>query len=113
LGKPGTPTANEIPGEFHRATNPPVPYPLSGGSVTPPAPQPAPSNVLPKADAFAFLKALDAFYRADEGLQRPDGLCADPEGVAQWFYQGVIEGKTIEDVKAQIRQSDEWRSKHR
>jgi hypothetical protein len=113
LGQPASPQALEIPSQYHRPGNPPVAYPLSGPATpAPPTPAPPSVSVLPKADAFTFLKALDAFYRADEGLQRTDGLCADPEGVAQWFYQGVIEGKSIEDVKAQIRTSVEWRSKH-
>lgn len=107
LGTIGVPTANEIPAEFHRPNNPPVAYPITGAGTLPPS-----SHILPKGEAFVFLKALDAFYRAPEGLQRPDGIGGDMEAIAQWFYQGVIEGKTIEDVKNQIRNSDEWKAKH-
>lgn len=83
------------------------------GTLAPSQPQQPPAgNVLPKARAFEALKALDAFYRAPEGLQRENGIGGDMEAIAQWFYQLVIEGKTIDDVKAQIRQSDEWRVKH-
>lgn len=99
--------------QYYRWHNPPVPQFGAGKPMPRPVPVPGPvAGVLPKPEAFAFLKALDAFYRAPDGLQRADGLCPDVEGVAQWFYQGVIEGKSIEDVKAQIRQSDEWRAKH-
>lgn len=77
---------------------------------------PQPSKTLPKGEAFALLQALNAFYAAPEGLQRPGGLVidgkADMEAIAQWFYQMVIEGVSLEDVKTQIRASHEWRSKH-
>jgi hypothetical protein len=77
--------------------------------------------VLPKGEAFAKLQALNAFYQAPEGLQRPGGLVrhdsegrsvADMEAIAQWFYQLVIEGVSLEDVFTQIRNSHEWKSKH-
>jgi hypothetical protein len=74
--------------------------------------QPAPTPVMPKGEAFAALKALDAFYRAPEGLQRPDGIGGDMEAIAQWFYQLVIERVPLEAVFAQIRNSHEWKSKH-
>ena len=76
------------------------------------APVPPRIPILPKGQAFAALKALDAFYRAPEGLQRPEGIGGDMEAIAQWFYQMVIEGVSIEDVFTQIRASHEWRSKH-
>lgn len=78
-------------------------------------------KVLPKGDAFARLTALNAFYQAPEGLNRPGGLVrpdaegrsvADMEAIAQWFYQLVIEGVPLVDVFSQIRRSDEWRGKH-
>jgi hypothetical protein len=78
-------------------------------------------KILPKGEAFARLQALNAFYQAPEGLQRPGGLVlsdrdgrsvADMEAVAQWFYQLVVEGIPLEDVFTQIRASHEWRSKH-
>ena len=71
---------------------------------------------LAKGEAFAKLQALNVFYGAPEGLQRPGGLIrdgqADMEAIAQWFYQMVIEGVSLEDVFAQIRASHEWRVKH-
>lgn len=107
-------TPYEIDPANYRWHNPAVPQfgPSAPPMPQPIPPQPPPSRVLPKGDAFTFLKALDAFYRAPEGLQRPDGIGGDMEAIAQWFYQGVIEGHTIEDVKAQIRNSDEWKGKH-
>lgn len=104
----GVPVWNAIPEMYWRVNNPP----LIEGLPIPEPPVPA-VKILPKADAFEFLKALDAFYAAPEGLQRPDGIGGDMEAIAQWFYQGVIEGHSIEDVKAQIRHSDEWKVKHR
>lgn len=85
---------------------------------------PAPSPVklpLSKGEAFAALQALNAFYAAPEGLQRPGGLVlvdrdgrsvADMEAIAQWFHQLVIDRVSLEDVFTQIRNSHEWRSKH-
>jgi hypothetical protein len=106
----------EIDPQYYRANNPPIAQ--LGNVVAPPAPVPQPpaappSSVLPKPQAFEALKALDAFYRAEDGLQRPEGVGGDMEAIAQWFYQLVIEGHTIDDVKAQIRASDEWKGKHR
>lgn len=75
----------------------------------PPLPQ---SKVLPKAEAFERLKDLHAFYAHKDGLQRPEGIGGDMEAIAQWFYQMVIEGVPFEDVKKQIRDSHEWKSKH-
>lgn len=101
------------------------PVASSGAWVHPMAvmlePEPVKSKILPKGEAFAKLQALNAFYQAPEGLQRPGGLIihdsegrsvADMEAIAQWFYQLVVEGIPLEDVFTQIRSSDEWRSKH-
>lgn len=112
----GSPVWNVIPKEYWRPGNPPLlPLPVI---VTP---EPPPSKILPKGEAFAALKALNAFYQAPEGLQRPGGLVlpdgegrsiADMEAIAQWFYQLVIEGIPLDAVFAQIRNSQEWREKH-
>lgn len=84
-------------------------------------PMPPRPPVLSKGEAFAALQALNAFYQSPEGLQRPGGLVrpdgegrsvADMEAIAQWFYQLVIEGVTLDQVFAQIRSSHEWQSKH-
>ncbi len=112
IGMLGIPIWNEIPAQYWRANNPPLPSGPAPKPVPVPQPPQPPLKVLPKDQAFTFLKALDAFYRSDDGLKRPEGVGGDMEAIAQWFYQGVIEAKSIEDVKAQIRTSDEWKSKH-
>jgi hypothetical protein len=95
----------------------PTEHGTRAAAVCPPVPQ-----VLPKGEAYAKLQALNAFYQAPEGLQRPGGLVipdsegrsvADMQAIAQWFYQLVVEGVSLEDVFAQIRNSHEWREKHR
>jgi hypothetical protein len=110
----GVPVWNAIRPEFWRPQNPP----LKGEPVIVNPPQ---RDVLPKGEAFMALKALNAFYQAPEGLQRPGGLVihdhegrsvADMEAIAQWFYQLVIERVSLDDVFTQIRNSHEWRSKH-
>ena len=68
---------------------------------------------------------LHQFYKASDGLQRPDGLWIDghPDyvGIGTWVFDVYLRGrlrgdteeqarKTVEDA---IRQSDEWRTKHR
>jgi hypothetical protein len=111
----GIPVWNAIKPEFWRPSNPPLKEP-------PVSTQPAPTQgVLPKGESLMVLKALNAFYQAPEGLQRPGGLVihdhegrsvADMEAIAQWFYQLVIERVSLEDVFTQIRNSHEWQSKH-
>jgi len=108
---PGRPGWNPVPQEHWRPNNPP----LLVDSI-PPAPKPKPEappvkDILPKGEAYAALKALDAFYRAPEGLQRPEGL-GDVEGMAQWFYQLAVERVPLDVVLTQIRNSDEWKAKH-
>jgi hypothetical protein len=117
----GGPIWNDIDPQHWRVNNPP----LKGEPVVvnppPPPPPPPPSKILSKGEAFMRLKALNAFYQAPEGLQRPGGMVlpdehgrsvADMEAIAQWFYQMVIDGVSLENVFTQIRASDEWRSKH-
>lgn len=116
----GTPVWNEVDPQFWRPNNPPL---RDAPVVSPPLPPPqvCPHRILPKGEAFMLLKALNAFYAAPEGLQRPGGLVltdlegrsvADMEAIAQWFYQLAIEGVSLADVFTQIRASEEWRSKH-
>lgn len=107
-------TPYEIDVVNYRWHNPAVPQFGSGSTVPVPAPKPVPppAGVLSKPAAFEALKALDAFYRADDGLKRSDGVGGDMEAIAQWFYQLVIDGVSIESVKIQIRASDEWKGKH-
>lgn len=110
----GRPVWDAIPEHHWRASNPP----LKGEPVVINPPR----KILPKGEAFAALQALNAFYQAPEGLQRPGGLVtpdsegrsvADMQAIAQWFYQLVVEGVPLEDVFTQIRASHEWQEKHR
>ena len=79
-----------------------------------------------REDTVAAVQWLDDFYRAPEGLQRPNGLWradinkTDAEAIGVWvldvYLQSRIGGasdaearKAVEDA---IRGSDEWKQKH-
>ena len=79
-----------------------------------------------REDMVGAVQWLDDFYRAPEGLQRPNGLWRadinkpDAEAIGTWvldvYLQARIGGasdaearKAIEDA---IRVSDEWKAKH-
>lgn len=79
-----------------------------------------------REDTVAAVQWLDDFYKAPEGLQRPNGLWrgdtnkTDAEAIGTWvldvYLQSRIGGasdaearKAIEDA---IRGSDEWKQKH-
>ncbi|MDP2319552.1 MAG: hypothetical protein Q8O42_09480 [Acidobacteriota bacterium] len=114
--RPPAPGAQPVPVE-------PVPVPT-------PTPQP-PAIVLPgREEMMNAGQALHFYYRAPEGLQRPDGLwkpetphsIAQPdwEGIGAWLFdvylQARIAGKNATEatqaVISQIRQTDEWQQKH-
>jgi hypothetical protein len=68
---------------------------------------------------------LNDFYRSPDGLARPDGLWIDGhpdfEGLSAWVFEvylrsrlnGLNEEQARDAVVRAIRQSDEWRAKHR
>jgi len=68
---------------------------------------------------------LDDYYKAADGLQRPEGLWVhnrpDFEGIGAWVYSvyltnrmnGSTEEQSRQTVVDAIRRSDEWRQKHR
>jgi hypothetical protein len=68
---------------------------------------------------------LHDFYRSPEGLRRPEGLWIeghpDFEGLSAWVFEvylrsrlkGLTEDQAREAIVNAIRQSDEWRAKHR
>jgi hypothetical protein len=70
------------------------------------------------------LNRLDAFYRAPEGLQRPDGLSIsggpDFLGIAAWVFdvylnerlRGTSSTAAWVVLENSIRNTDEWRRKH-
>ncbi len=68
---------------------------------------------------------LDAYYRSADGLQRPQGLWIDghPDylAIAVWVFDvyqrhrlaGETEEQARQAVADAIRQTDEWRTRHR
>lgn len=75
------------------------------------APTPAPhAGILSKEEALVFLGKLDGLYR--NLLKRQEGIGGDMQAIAQWFFSGVIEGKSIEQVEKDLRNSDEYRMKN-
>lgn len=112
------PIWNEIPRANWRANNPPMTE-----AVTP-IPQPQPIVLPGREEMMNAGKWLDRYYRAPEGLQRPNGLSInggpDWEGVGAWLFDvylaARVAGKNATEatqavIKA-IRQTDEWKSKH-
>ena len=81
---------------------------------------------LRREEMVATVQWLDEFYRAPEGLQRPDGLWRadlkrpDGEAIGVWvldvYLQSRLAGKSDAEARQavidQIRSTDEWRQKH-
>jgi tartrate-resistant acid phosphatase type 5 len=79
---------------------------------------------LSRAEFFQAMLRLDTYYRAPEGLQRPNGLSIDgaPDflGIAAWIFDVYLNqrlaGRTTEaawaEVVRNIEASEEWKSKH-
>jgi hypothetical protein len=81
---------------------------------------------LRREEMVATVQWLDDFYRAPEGLQRPDGLWRadlkrpDGEAIGVWvldvYLQSRLAGKSDAEARQavidQIRSTDEWRQKH-
>lgn len=77
-----------------------------------------------RGEFLSFLTWLDTFYRAPEGLQRPDGLelngHPDFEGIAAWGFDVYLNARTQGSsipsaqtmVVVAIQQTAEWKSKH-
>ena len=75
-------------------------------------------------EALGAMSAINAYYTAPAGLQRPNGLSINgrPDflGLAAWFfdiymnarYAGYAEVEARYHVMANITQSDEWRAKN-
>lgn len=88
-------------------------------------PQPPIVPVVPgREEALDEMNWLDSYYKAPEGLQRPDGLSLggkpDFLGIVAWYLdvyqQNRVHGKTRAEARAayvnDIRHSDEWKQKH-
>jgi len=76
------------------------------------------------AEIARILAWLHDYYRAPEGLQRPNGLWVDDhpdfDGIANWVFDvylrnrlaGRTEAEAQRVVQTAIQRSDEWRTKH-
>jgi hypothetical protein len=93
--------------------------PTQHGVSTAPPPPPAPT-IKPREQFFHELGQVNGFYASGAGLQRPGGMVtydgegravADVEALGAWGYD-LLTGKGVQECIKQIRQSDEWRSKH-
>ena len=83
-----------------------------------------PSLTFDRSEFLSVLNQLDAFYRAPEGLQRPDGLSInggpDFSGIATWVFdvylnerlRGASMNAAWVLTQNAIRNTDEWRTKH-
>ena len=79
---------------------------------------------IPRDDLIHAGEWLHEYYKSEEGLQRPEGLWIDGhpdwEGVGAWLLdvyvtlreRGQSDAQAKDAIVAQIRQSDEWRTKH-
>jgi hypothetical protein len=109
------PTANPVDPKWWRANNPQVEW----GPKVEPKPSQPPVVTGPKLkDRDTFYKELQEinnFYKAFDGLQRYGGMVigdqADVEALGSWGYSLML-GMTVEQCKAEIRKSFEWRAKH-
>lgn len=78
-----------------------------------------PPPIVEQGLAFMRLREVNDFYESSLGLKRPGGMVidsaipvrADIEALGQWQYQIVL-GRTVENIKTQIRHSEEWKNKH-
>lgn len=99
------------PGAWVKPTDPKKESgPAQPKPVTPPVP------ALKSRDQFyKELQEVNAFYASSDGLKRYGGMVindsADVEALGKWGYDLML-GKTVEQCKAEIRESFEWKAKH-
>ena len=90
------------------------PEAVSGGGPIKPVEPPAP-KLISREDLDTAITAINAFYASRDGLQRPGGMVIDGRvdlvAIKQWVYD-VISGRTVDQVIAQLKQSEEYRRKH-
>jgi hypothetical protein len=77
------------------------------------------------AETQRIMTWLNDFYKSTDGLQRPEGLWIDGhpdfQGIGMWVFdvylrnrlKGQSEEQARRSVEDAIKQSDEWRTKHR
>lgn len=69
---------------------------------------------------YAEFQQVNDFYASADGLQRPGGMVmdnatpvrCDHEAMGKWGYDLLVENKTVDQCKADIRTSKEWTEKH-
>jgi len=72
----------------------------------------------PRAQWMTEFGYVNEFYASKDGLQRPGGMVIDRDGIPtcdveamqQWGYDLLTD--SVESIKAKIRLSDEWKTKH-
>lgn len=102
LGSPGIPIANEIPAQYYRPNNPPVPYPIGNT-----APVPVPPAVSYPGDTY-FIEHVGVPLESDY-TQAGQSLNA---GSATWFARTIfdaINGAMTMDASV-AKHRAEWRS---
>jgi hypothetical protein len=96
---------------------PPIPEPPRPPEPPPPVPNPhrPESPRMTREQFFAAFRAVNDFYAAEDGLQRPGGMviggACDTEAMAAWGFD-LLSGVSVDAVKNAIRGSQEWRDKH-
>jgi hypothetical protein len=77
------------------------------------------------AETQRVMTWLNDFYKSADGLQRPEGLWIDGhpdfQGIGMWVFdvylrnrlKGQNEEQARRSVEDALKQSDEWRTKHR
>jgi hypothetical protein len=88
-----------------------------GTTAAPPPPGP---TIKPREQFYFENLQLNGFYASQAGLQRPGGMVkhdhegravADVEAMGSWAYDLML-GATVQECIKNIRNSEEWRSKH-
>lgn len=106
---------NEIVEKFRAVLGKPPVDPID------PVDPPVEVVMIPIEEFMSEMTALHNFYRADEGLQRANGIGVfDADAIGQWLYNTYVsqreQGKSPEEARKAyqdaIRQSGEWKAKH-
>jgi hypothetical protein len=101
---PGTPDG----GASGQVFVPVAPVDHLAGSPVPPDPTPPPSTTYTLDTYFAFRNELEKIYQ--EELFR--SVACDPDAIVNWLFHWREEGKDAAWIRARIKESPEWHSKH-